>query len=192
MTELRKTRKTLRLGALSVAALSLAALTKGIVIQAQTPSTGTGTGPASEAQRAYAVVKDNILKAADRMPAEAYTYKPTADIRTFARVVNHVAEAQLHACGLVNGTAAAAIPSVPSETAEKATIVQSLQASFAECDKAFASTTDSNMTEMIAAGSSKRSRIGLLFGTVSHDNEQYATLALYLRLKGLVLPSSEK
>ena len=33
---------------------------------------------------------------------------------------------------------------------------------------------------------------GLMWGTVSHDNEQYATLALYLRLKGLVPPSSEK
>ena len=48
------------------------------------------TGPAAEVQRNYASVKANILKSADKMPAEFYTYKPEPDIRTFARVVNHV------------------------------------------------------------------------------------------------------
>jgi hypothetical protein len=45
---------------------------------------------------------------------------------------------------------------------------------------------------MLDVGKVKRSRVGLMWGTVSHDNEQYATLALYMRLKGLVPPSSEK
>jgi hypothetical protein len=34
--------------------------------------------------------------------------------------------------------------------------------------------------------------LGIAWGNVSHNNEQYATLALYMRLKGLVPPSSEK
>lgn len=152
-------------------------------------------GPASaaaEVQRAYAGLKANILKAADKMPGDAYTYKPTPEVRTYARVLNHVTEAQLRACGAANGTAPASLPSVPAETADKAAIVQALQASFAECDKAYAALSDANLTDSFPAGPSKRSRIGLMWGTVSHDNEQYATLALYLRLKGLVPPSSEK
>ncbi len=150
------------------------------------------SGPATEVQRSYAGLKANILKAADKMPAESYSYKPTPEIRTFARVVNHVTEAQGHSCSAANGTAPSTLPIVPAETAEKATIVAALQASFNECDKAFASLTDANLNEMLTAGPARRSRIGLLWGTVSHDNEQYATLALYLRLKGLVPPSSEK
>jgi hypothetical protein len=31
-----------------------------------------------------------------------------------------------------------------------------------------------------------------VWGTVAHDMEQYATLALYLRQKGIAPPSSEK
>jgi hypothetical protein len=81
---------------------------------------------------------------------------------------------------------------VPADTADKATIVEALKASFVECDKAYAALSDANMTEMLQAGPAKRSRLGILWGNVSHDNEQYATLALYLRLKGLVPPSSEK
>ena len=149
------------------------------------------SGPAAEVQRAYNGVKGNILKAASNMPDDSYSYKPTPDIRTFARVVNHVIEAQSRACGAANGAGGSA-PSTPAETAGKAAIVQALQASFAECDKAFASLTDANATEMLSLGPAKRSRIGLMWGTVSHDNEQYATLALYMRLKGLTPPSSEK
>ncbi len=149
-------------------------------------------GPAAEAQRSYAAVKANILKAANNMPADAYPFKPTPDIRTFARVINHVSEAQERSCGAANGTAAAAMPSMPPETADKTVIVTALQASFTACDAAFAALTDTNVSDMLTAGPGRRSRIGLLWGTVSHDNEQYATLALYMRLKGLAPPSSEK
>ncbi len=155
---------------------------------------GMGTapvGPAAEVQRSYNGVKANILKSADKMPAESYSYKPEPDIRTFARVLNHVAEAQLHSCGAANGTPVASLPKVPAETADKAAIVSALQASFAECDKAFAALTDANLTESVSMGPMKRSRIGLMWGTVSHDNEQYATLALYLRLKDIAPPSTE-
>jgi hypothetical protein len=150
------------------------------------------TGPAAEVQHAYAGVKANILKAADKMPAADYAFKPTPDIRTYARVVNHVTEAQLHLCGAVNHTAPDALAKVPAETADKAAIVEALKSSFNECDKAFASATDTNLGEMLDAGRGKRSRVGLLWGVAAHDEEQYATLALYLRLKGLVPPSSEK
>jgi uncharacterized damage-inducible protein DinB len=152
----------------------------------------TAGGAASEVQRSYAGLKANVLKAADKMPAEDYQFKPTPEVRTFARVANHITEAQLHSCGALNHTAADAMAKVPAETADKAAIVEALKASFAECDKAYASATDATMTEMFDLGKSKRSGAGLLWGNISHDNEQYATLALYMRLKGLVPPSSEK
>lgn len=171
-------------------AIAVGVAVSGMIL-AQRPAQGPG-GPAAEVQRSYAAVKGNILKAAHEMPAENYPYKPEPDIRTFARVVNHVTEAQLHICGAVNGTAQNALPAVPPETADKAAIVQALEASFAECDKAYASAADGSLAEMITAGPMHRSRIGLLWGNVSHDNEQYATLALYMRLKGLTPPSAEK
>jgi hypothetical protein len=158
----------------------------------QAPAAAAGpVGPAAEVQRSYAGLKGNVLKAADKMPAEDYQYKATPEVRTFARVVNHITEAQLHSCGAVNHTPMDALAKVPADTADKAAIVEGLKASFAECDKAYGSATDATMAEMFDAGKAKRSGAGLLWGNVSHDNEQYATLALYLRLKGLVPPSSE-
>jgi len=144
-----------------------------------------------EVQGSYARVKGWILKSANEMPPEDYPFKPTPDIRTFARVVNHVTEAQARICGAINGSKPDAI-TVPPETADKATIVAALNASFAACDQAYAATTDANMTVVVDAGFFKRSRLGLLWGNFAHDDEQYATLALYMRLKGLTPPSSEK
>jgi hypothetical protein len=175
------------------AALGLAGFMVSSVVFGQAASSTpapTANPLSAEVQGRYAPMKGFILKAADTMPAEDYSFKPTPDIRTFARVVNHVTEAQNRSCGALNGTAAP--KPAPAETADKAAIVDALKASFAECDKAFGALTDANMTEMIQAGPAKRSRLGIAWGTVTHDTEQYATLALYMRLKGLVPPSSEK
>jgi uncharacterized damage-inducible protein DinB len=158
---------------------------------AQNPA-AVPSGPAAEVQRSYAAVKENILKSADKMPAADYSYKPVDDVRTYARVLNHISEVQLRSCGAVNRTSADTQAKVPPETADKAAIVTALKASFAECDKAFASLTNGDLHDVFTLPQGQRSRVGLVWGTVSHDMEQYATLALYLRLKGMAPPSSEK
>jgi hypothetical protein len=176
------------MSAVAVAAVCSVAVAQMSMPMAQ-PGPAPVAGPAGEVQRGYAGQKGNILKAADEMPAADYLSMPTPGIRTFARVVNHVTEAQTASCGAVNGSKD--LPKVPADTADKAVIVAALKASFDECDKAFAAATDSNLLEMITVGQRTRSRVGLLWGVVSHDNEQYATIALYLRMKGLKPPSME-
>lgn len=161
------------------------------VAMAQAPADASA-GPAAEVQRSYATVKDNILKSADKMSAADYGYKPVADVRTYARVLNHISEAQLRSCGAVNRTNPATQAKVPAETADKAVIITALKASFAECDKAFASLTNGNLQDIFVLPQGQRSRVGLVWGTVAHDMEQYATLALYLRQKGIPPPSGEK
>ena len=158
---------------------------------AATAALGQGSPYGSELQGNYTRLKDNILKAADKMPAEAYSFKPTPDIRSYARVVNHITEAQMHICSAAN-MATGEAPKGPAETADKAAIIDALKASFAQCDKAYAGLTDANMADMLPMGPAKRTRLSALWGNVAHDNEQYATLSLYLRLKGIVPPTSEK
>ena len=147
---------------------------------------------AADVQHSYAALKANILKAADNTPADAYSFRPTPEVRTFGRVVNHISEAQLHSCGALNHAAPDSLPKVPAETADKAAIVTALRASFAECDKAYAALNESNLLQTVSSGSNTRARITLAWGNVSHDNEQYAALALYMRLKGITPPSAEK
>ena len=156
---------------------------------AQGPA-GTGD-PAAEVRGAYERLKPNVIKAAEKMPADQYGYKPTPEIRSFARVVNHVTEAQFHTCTTLNGTAFDP-KSVPGDDAGKDAVLAGLKASYAECDKAYGALTSENITEKLKAGQGMRSRIGMAWGNVSHDNEQYAELSTYLRLKNIAPPTSEK
>jgi hypothetical protein len=162
------------------------------VVPAPLAGAAPAAGAVPEVQRSYEGVKANILKSAEKMPAADFGYKPFPDVRTYARVVNHVTEAQLRSCGTINATLAEKLAKVPAETASKEEIVTALKASFAECDKAFATLMPGNLQDLFTFGPGKRSRVGLVWGTVSHDNEQYATLALYLRMKNIAPPSTEK
>jgi len=183
--------RTMRM-ACTLAGVVLSGVVSGVALAQAPMGPPPVPGPAGEVQRSYAAQKDNLLKTAEIMPADLYQYKPTPDMRTFARVVNHVTEAQVQGCGAVNGTPPAERMKSPADTTDKATIVAGLKASFAECDKAYGSTTDANFTELLSIGPAKRTRAGVLWGNVSHDNEQYSGLSMYLRLKGLAPPTSEK
>ena len=154
-------------------------------LQAQPAGAG---GLASEMKQSYNAVKNNLLKAADKMPDENYSFKPVAEIRSFGALVAHVADAQTRTCNAVMGQQKSGTAS--SKTA-KADIVASLKDSMADCDKAFDGLTDSAATEMIKIGRGESSKMGALVRTIIHDNEEYGYMAVYLRLKGIVPPSSE-
>ena len=176
--------------AVGVLALGVSATAMGQMAPMNHGPAPTGD-PAVEVRGSYERLKPNVIKAAEKMPADQYGYKPTPEIRSFARVVNHVTEAQFHTCTTLNGGTFDP-KSVPGDDAGKDAVLAGLKASFAECDKAYAALTSANVTEALTAGQGKRSRIGMAWGNVSHDNEQYAELSTYLRLKNLVPPTGEK
>ncbi len=178
---------------LALAALALpAALAAAQVAPMPGMTPPQASGPAAETLTAYTRLKPNVLKAADKMPADDFQYKPTPEIRTYARIINHITEAQFSTCSTLNGTKVDMKTVVPSDTADKAAVIAGLKASFDECDKAYATLTDANITEMMTMGQRKRSKMALAWGNISHDNEQYAELSTYLRLKNLVPPTAEK
>ncbi len=81
-----------------LSAVLAVALCSAAACSAQAPAAPAGPPSiAAEVQRAYAAVKPNILKSADLMPADQYGVKPTPEVRTYARVLTHITEAQFRA-----------------------------------------------------------------------------------------------
>ncbi len=144
----------------------------------------------AEVKNSYNLYRNYLLKAAAKMPPEEYGFKPTPEMRSFGALVGHIADAQISFCSPVNGTARRG----NAEAANKAKteLTFALQASFAECDAAFNALTDQSAAQVLAVGSSQRTRLGALLRALLHDEEEYGYLAVYLRLKGIVPPSSEK
>ena len=141
----------------------------------------------TEVKQSYETVKSNLLKSAEKVPDEDYSFKPTPEIRSFGEVMGHVVAAQGHTCAAILGEQSAS----HSKPSTKAEIVSALKDSFAECDKAYGSLTDANATETVSTGRGQRTRLGALIGNMTHDVEQYSILTVYMRLKGIVPPSSE-
>jgi uncharacterized damage-inducible protein DinB len=142
----------------------------------------------TELKQAYTGVKNNLTKMAEKMPEEHYSFKPVPEIRTFGQLIGHVADSQARTCSAATGEQKAV--DAASKTS-KADLVAALKESFTICDAAYDSLTDAKATEMIKTGRGERSRLGALAGVVSHSNEEYGYMAVYMRLKGIVPPSSE-
>jgi hypothetical protein len=143
---------------------------------------------AASLKKSYTSIKTNFVKAAEKMPEENYSFKPVDAVETFGQRVAHIADPQLGTCSALAGDRKAG--TAKSKTA-KADLVAAIKESFDACDKAFDALTDANAMEPIAAGRGQQPRITVLYGLVVHANEVYGAMGVYMRLKGIVPPSSE-
>ncbi len=148
----------------------------------------------AEVRWMYGVIKNNLLKLAEKMPAENYAFRPTPDVETFGRRVAHIADANMSVCTGLQGNRKSL---GAAEKGTKAELVAALQQSFAACDAVFGALTDATAKEMVSARlggpfppDPMRTRLATLYNLVRHSNEMYGYMAVYLRLKGIVPPTS--
>jgi hypothetical protein len=152
----------------------------------QTISLATGL------QNSYNNIKRNLTEMADKMAPADYTFMPTKDVRTFGQLMGHAANAQFGACAAARGVAN---PNQGNDNEKKATKAESVKAladSFAFCDDAFKMLTDANAVEMVKQGQNSVARAAVLANLIAHSNEVYGTGISYLRMKGLIPPSTER
>jgi hypothetical protein len=74
----------------------------------------------------------------------------------------------------------------------KADLTAALRASFDYCDGAYGSLTDATARQMVKIFGQPQTKLSALWGNLAHDGEMYGYMAVYLRLKGLVPPSSDR
>jgi uncharacterized damage-inducible protein DinB len=142
----------------------------------------------TEVKGAYTNIKNNVLRAADKMPEEHYSFKATPEVQSFGQRIAHIADANMRTCAALKGEQKSV--GAASKTT-KADLVAALKESFAYCDGIYDSLTDTEATKIVSTGRGQRSKLAALWGIVSHDNEVYGTIGVYMRLKGIVPPSSE-
>ncbi|MEK7834495.1 MAG: DinB family protein [Acidobacteriota bacterium] len=171
-----------------LAAVALVAFAQNPAPPAATPQAAPANPLSAEAKQMYNGVKNNLIKMAEKMPEEHYSFKATPEVRTFGQLVGHVADSQARTCSTVNGEAKQVNAGTKTT---KADLVAALKESFGMCDKAFDALTDAKAVEMIQMGQRQSTRLTTLLRTVSHSNLEYGYMAVYMRLKGVVPPSSE-
>ena len=159
------------------------------------PALGRKAGLAMVLQLSYEGIKADLSAEAEKMPEADYSFKPGTmpEVRTFGQLFAHVAAGQFGTCAAVKG-----IPNpvagkrLEQELTTKAEFIKVLTDSFAFCDDAFSSTTDENALQFVRQGPNELTRASVLYGLLAHNAEMYGIGTVYLRLKGIVPPSSER
>jgi len=161
-----------------------------ISVSTPTVEAQAATDPTTASLKAtYDMVKGYITKAAAQVPEDKYKYQPTKEVRTMGALFGHIAESNGGICATASGMKPVAVGA--EKLATKAELQKALADSFAFCDKAFAAMTAANMNESVTLfGQLKLSRLGALAFNNSHDFEHYGNIVTYMRLNGMVPPSS--
>ena len=162
------------------------------------PSTAQTTAPAKAPltitgaiNSTYLMAKGWILKSADMMSEENYKWQPTPDVRTFGRLIAHIADDNNVFCGsLIGGPMSFGAVEKALGTGSKADLKKALEDSFGNCDKAFALGDEKLLTETASGIGGVQPKLGLLAFNNAHIMEHYGNVITYMRLKGLVPPSS--
>ena len=138
----------------------------------------------------YTSVRSWITRAAEAMPEEHYAFKPTPDVRSFGELLGHVANTQYNFCAAPRKMASPNKDNIEKTATTKAAIVAALKTAFEFCDPAY-NLADAGLTEMVKSGEREvAAGFGLTFN-VAHNFEHYGNMVTYMRLKGMVPPSSE-
>ena len=114
-----------------------------------------------------------ILKAAEMVPAGTYSYKPAASVRTFGELLGHIADGSNYFCGRADGKKVQWSDETATGTTDKATVVPKLKRALDACTAAHGT-----------------GQLGMLIENFGHVNLHYGNMVTYLRMLGLVPPSS--
>ena len=177
------------------ALLACLTVTAAVLVAAQQPPPSQPTPLVDEVKGTFSRIQGYITKAADQFPEDKLTWQPTPAVRSWARLIAHVADDNNGACFGLAGEASRPARLDTEDTQNsaankmtKADLQKVLAESFARCEKAFSAVNDSNMMER--AGN--RSKIGMLIYDTAHINEHYGNIVTYMRLNNMVPPSSQR
>jgi uncharacterized damage-inducible protein DinB len=149
------------------------------------------------AKAMHATIRRNLAEAAESMPADEYSFRPTPQVRTFGQIIGHLVNANFFFCSQAAGEKSPATANYEQITA-KASLVKALNDSLVYCDRVYAATTDANFIQPVEIGRgvgmepANTVRGAVLMFNIAHNNEHYGNIVVYMRLKGHVPPSTAR
>ncbi len=150
----------------------------------------SGSGAVATSSQVWSQTIRYIIQSAEQMPEANYSFRPAANVRTFGQLIGHVAGAQYAYCSAALGDKPANEGDIEKSKTSKADLVAAVKASTEYCRRAYAQ-SDATAGGMTKVFGEDRSRLYALIGNASHNAEHYGNIVTYLRIKGMVPPSSQ-
>lgn len=144
---------------------------------------------AEESRSMFGGLRKIVLRAAELMPEAHYGYTPVETTRTFGRIAAHIAQSQNAMCAAAQAEKPAPREYEKTHTT-KAQLIEALTESFARCEQAYGALNDETVLQQVKVMGDK-SRLGVLDTNMLHTVEHYGNMVTYMRMKGLVPPTSD-
>ena len=152
---------------------------------AQAPAGYTGT-----LLNSWNSVKRYVVSSAEKMPDANFGFKPTPEVRSFGELIGHLANEHYLLCSPLKGEKNPMADVDFEKKTAKADLVKAINDSIAYCDAAYATVKDEAKTVTPFSETRKDTPFRVMLLNVTHDNEHYGNMITYLRMKGIVPPSS--
>lgn len=141
------------------------------------------------------ITSEFILATAEMLDEDMYAYRPSVNVRTAGQQLAHLANTQFSVCALAAGEESPAEGNYEEIATTREEILTAVKAGFAYCDKVYSTMTDDKATEMkMFLGGENRQEMtisAILSFNSTHNYEHYGNLVTYMRMNGLVPPSSQ-
>jgi uncharacterized damage-inducible protein DinB len=155
----------------------------------QTPP-AADTGYTATLRSSWNSVKRFVATSAEKMPDANYGFKPTPEVRSFGELIGHLANEHYLLCSPLKGEKNPMADVDFEKKTAKADLVKAITDSIAYCDAAYAAMKDEPKTVAAFSETRKDTPFRVMLLNVTHDNEHYGNIITYLRMKGIVPPSS--
>ena len=125
-------------------------------------------------RKSFGEVSGWVAKAANLVPADKYSYRPSQSVRTFGQLIGHIADSYNYYCARATGQNTQWSDPIEKGVSDKATLIKKLQQSLETCNSAYGSS----------------GQVGPLIDNVAHTSLHYGNIITYIRVLGLKPPSS--
>jgi uncharacterized damage-inducible protein DinB len=132
-----------------------------------------------------------LVRSAEKMPEENYSFKPVDSVRSFGQIIGHLADTQYLFCSMASGEKNPGLNIEKTKTS-KTDLIAALKEGIAYCNKVYEAMTDAESTQPVDFFGNSIPKYAVLNVNVGHNMEHYGNLVTYMRIKGIVPPTSEQ
>jgi hypothetical protein len=172
--------------------VTAAAMCAVLMMAAARPAAAQSATLNQELLKDWMEMKNAMMKLANEMPADKYSFKTTPQQRDFGQQVVHVATANVMNLKFLRGKATP--PVIDRRATSKSEAMKAMADSFDYGTALIKEQTDQSMMEIVETsqflGPSSRARV--IYFLLGHSWDIYGQMVVYLRLNGGVPPASQR
>jgi uncharacterized damage-inducible protein DinB len=132
-----------------------------------------------------------LVAVAEAVPQDKYNYRPTPEVRTFREIIVHVAGENLSWMEIVGGVPQPGEHTRFEHLTAREDVLQAVTEYFDYGTKVLAGMTDQEAMGTVIQRNRPTPRWVIVVQAIGHSKEHYGNMVTYLRLNGMVPPSSQ-